>query len=203
MPEIVYRIATPRDRNVIADYFLMASGGFLEFLLEKLILGFSPKQLLAQAISSPDGLRSHKNCYVAECDGKIIGAMNIFPVDALQEEDLSLFHGERLAYISDFNEVQDWGSMLLSSIAVNADYQNQGIGTQLLNRAIEHTHHNGCDRISLHIWEDNAIAQNFFITRGFQAIGGADIPPHPRLARSGGTILMNRIVMGERALLNT
>jgi GNAT superfamily N-acetyltransferase len=192
MQEIVYRIANPRDRNVIADYFLMASGGFLEFLLDNLIPGFSSKQLLAQAIASPEGLRSHKNCYVAELNNQIVGAINLFPVDALQEEDLSLFHGERLAYISDFNEVQDWGSMLLSSIAVAPHYQNQGIGTELLDRAIEHTHRNGLDRLSLHVWADNAIAQNFFTRRGFKAIGGADILPHPRLKHSGGTILMNR-----------
>jgi GNAT superfamily N-acetyltransferase len=194
MQKIEYRIANPRDGKSIVDYFLMASEGFLEFLLDNLIPGFSSKQLLAQAIASPDGLRSHKNCYVAECDGKIIGAINIFPVDALQEEDLSLFHGERLAYISDFREVQDWGSMLLSTIAVDPHYQNQGIGTQLLDRAIEHTHHNGIDRISLHVWADNAIALKFFTNREFKAIGGADILPHPRLNHDGGTILMNRFV---------
>jgi ribosomal protein S18 acetylase RimI-like enzyme len=194
MKDITYRTASPRDSKSIADYLLIAGDGFFEFILDGLLPGLSAKQLLAQAVVSPEGLRSYKNCYVAELNDKIIGAIEIFPVNALKDEDLRIFSGERLAYITDFNEVQDWGSMFLGSIAVDLPYRNQGIGSRLLHWALERTRSEGFDRLSLHVWEDNAIARRFYLRHGFQEIGGADLLPHPRLKHTGGTILMNRLI---------
>ncbi|AFY75511.1 acetyltransferase [Pleurocapsa sp. PCC 7327] len=194
MKEIIYRGANSCDSKIIADYLLMAGDSFFEFILDDLVPGFSAKQLLAQAVASPEGLRSHKNCYVAKHNDKIIGAINIFPVDALKDEDLRLFSGERLAYITDFNEVQDWGSMFLGSIAVDLPHRNQGIGSRLLDWALERARSQGFHRLSLHVWADNAIARRFYLHHGFQEIGGADLLPHPRLKHTGGTTLMNRAV---------
>lgn len=194
MQDVTYCAANTGDSDAVADYLLMAEGGFFEFMLDDLIPGLSSKQLLAQAVASPEGLRSHQNCYVAELNSRVVGAINVFPVDALTNEDMTMFPSERLVHISALSNVQDWGNMFFSSIAVDPYYQNKGIGRHLLNLSMERTREDGFNRLSLHVWADNTVASCFYLRHSFREISRVNIQPHPRFNHVGGSILMNRLV---------
>jgi hypothetical protein len=48
------------------------------------------------------------------------------------------------------------------------------------------------DRLSLHVWADNATARAFYQCHGFVALGTAEVVRHPRLDHVGGSILMSK-----------
>ncbi len=63
------------------------------------------------------------------------------------------------------------GEVHILNIAVKSEWQRQGIGAQLLKRAVQHGLEIGCDTATLEVRESNTVAQNFYKTFGFQVIG--------------------------------
>ena len=54
---------------------------------------------------------------------------------------------------------------------VDSAFQNQGIGTLLLQTALEHPHLRDADRIFLDVWEQNHGARRLYERFGFKVIG--------------------------------
>jgi ribosomal protein S18 acetylase RimI-like enzyme len=59
----------------------------------------------------------------------------------------------------------------LRRLYVHADFQNQGVGTRLMEAALEHPSLKGAERIFLDVWEYNYGAQRFYQRYGFKVIG--------------------------------
>jgi ribosomal protein S18 acetylase RimI-like enzyme len=63
------------------------------------------------------------------------------------------------------------GDQELRRLYVHADFQNQGVGTRLMNAAVAHPQLRDAERIFLDVWEHNPNAQRFYARFGFEVIG--------------------------------
>ena len=190
--EIVLRKACPEDAAAIAELMVVAGGGLFEFLLEDLVPGKTPADLLAMAIADEAGAYSHRNVLVAEADGRVAGMINAYPADLMKADQRDLLPVERLEHISPLDEIQAWGSFFVSAMAVASDQRRRGIGRRLLGWACEQAERQGFDRISLQVWADNKAARRLYESVGFVVEATARIDPHPRLRRAGESLLMVR-----------
>ena len=84
--------------------------------------------------------RNPDTCFVAENDGKILGA-------------IMSGHDGRRAYIG--------------HTAVSLSERNKGIGTALLNAAVDALKHEGLSRIGLFVFKDNKTGNEFWENKGF------------------------------------
>ena len=190
--QIAYRAARPDDSRDIARFMCIAGGGLYEFLFDDLIPFMTAQDFLSPSISGEHYPISYRNCRVATAgdDDKIVGAANVFPADLLKHDNYHLLSSERYDHIRPVLELQDWGSMFLNSLATDETCRGFGIGAQLLGWAKTLTIESGFDRLSLHVWADNAAAVKFYQARGFTTISLAELPHHPRLSHTGGSLLM-------------
>jgi hypothetical protein len=51
--------------------------------------------------------------------------------------------------------------------------------------------------VSLHVWADNVVAQDFYKARGFISLGVVDVAPHARLPHIGGSMLMRKMISSK------
>lgn len=133
-----------------------ATASELARLVELLILGSSralkedPKDLLPyQQALAEIGASRHNTVLVAEYDGDVVGVCQLFAVRHLQER------GGLCAEIE--------------SMHVHPDSRGRGIGTQLLNAAVEVASGWGCYRVQLTSNKVRSDAHRFYQRAGFVA----------------------------------
>jgi GNAT superfamily N-acetyltransferase len=191
---IRYRAALASDSRSIARFVCLAGGGLYEFLFDDFIPFMTAVDFLAIGIAGDQYPISYRNCHVAvdAREGGLVGAANVFPADLLQEQSYALLPDERQDHIRPMLQLQDWGSMFLNALAVNDDCRGQGVGARLLAWAEQRAKDARLDRLSLHVWADNAGALGFYRARGFVELGVAAVAEHPRLLHRGGSMLMSK-----------
>ncbi|WP_448203257.1 N-acetyltransferase family protein [Azospirillum sp. sgz302134] len=193
-PDVIIRPALPDDAPDMARLIDMAGGGVYEFLLDGLVPGLTAAEMLVPGLAGTAGSFSHRHSGVAEVRGEIVGVAHAYPVDWMKSQDYTGLPPERLAHITDFNGTQDWGSYFLSALAVDPSWRRRGIAARLLSWVYGRARSGGFDRVTLHVWADNAPAQCLYLKEGFQEVARAAVPWHERLPHEGGSILMRRRV---------
>lgn len=94
------------------------------------------------------GESPHDHCLVAECDGKIVGAVWVRVMD-------------------DYGHVDDQTPSL--AISLYPDYRGQGIGTQLLRQMMELLRQKGYAQVSLSVQKEN-YALRMYQKAGFEIV---------------------------------
>jgi ribosomal protein S18 acetylase RimI-like enzyme len=56
---------------------------------------------------------------------------------------------------------------VLDQIAVEPTFQNKGVGSELIKKAVELTRKSGCTEIELGVWKFNDVAKRVFQKNGF------------------------------------
>ncbi len=186
------RPADADDAPELARLIDIAGGGVYEFLLDGLMPGMTAAEMLVPGLAGRSGSLSHRQSGVAELDGQVVGVVHGYPTDWIRTEDYSGLPPDRVAHMAEFSETLDWGSYFLSALAVDPDRRRQGIAGRLLGWFYERARTGGFDRVTLHVWADNEAARRLYAGEGFEEIGRAGIPWHPRLPHQGGSILMRR-----------
>ena len=186
------RPADADDAPELARLIDIAGGGVYEFLLDGLMPGMTAAEMLVPGLAGRSGSLSHRQSGVAELDGQVVGIAHGYPTDWIRTEDYSGLPPDRVAHMAEFSETLDWGSYFLSALAVDPDRRRQGIAGRLLGWFYERARTGGFDRVTLHVWADNEAARGLYAGEGFEEIGRADIPWHPRLPHQGGSILLRR-----------
>ncbi|MDA9505535.1 hypothetical protein XI09_12845 [Bradyrhizobium sp. CCBAU 11386] len=200
MPTIGFRAALATDSDEIARFICAAGGGLYEFLFDDLIPFVTATEVLAAGVASDEPPISYRNCFVATSkDQRVVGVANAFPAVAIESETYPLVPRERLDHIRPILKLYEKDSLLLNALAVHDDVRHRGLGTRLLLWAQSRARSLGLARLSLHVWADNMLARHFYRTHGFIERGVAEVPSHPRLRHSGGSILMSRAVCAEAA----
>jgi ribosomal protein S18 acetylase RimI-like enzyme len=133
---------------------------------------------------------SWRHCLVAE-DMGVVGMINAFPAAWLREEERDILPQDRVQILDPIDQAQDWESFLINSIAVRPQHRRQGIGTRLMEMAIDGKT-GGLARITANVWADNVAARALFEKQGFTVQTQVDVPPHPALTHVGGSLLMAR-----------
>jgi GNAT superfamily N-acetyltransferase len=191
MTGMIFRAATPEDAYALAELSIMGGDGMYEFLLEEM----APKEMLAglmaRSMKQDIGGCCWLHCFVAE-DRGVMGMINAYPAIWLREEEGDVLPQDRVQILDPIDQVQDWDSFLINSVAVRAPYRRQGVATRLMEWAVERAREGGFPRLSANVWEDNAAARSLFEKTGFHRQTRVQIQAHPGLTHSGGNLLMVR-----------
>lgn len=131
-------LAAPADIPALADLLTVLFTQEVEFVPDRA----AQIRGLSRIVENPE-----IGCIlVARQQDRIVGMVN-------QLYTVSTALGERVAILED--------------MVVSPSARGGGIGTQLLQAAIEHARNVGCKRITLLTDQSNAIAQQFYAKQGF------------------------------------
>lgn len=188
---VVFRPARPDDVAPAADLMAQAGGDVLQFVLDDVAPNVTARDLLAHMFAADDSECSYRHCLIATEGAAMVGIVNAFPTALLKDmPDETLSVRER--HLEARTNLKDEGSYRLNMIAVDPNVRRQGIASRLVDFVDERARSEGYDRVTLHVWADNATACSFYRAKGFEVIGHAPVPWHPDLPHSGGSLLMRR-----------
>jgi ribosomal protein S18 acetylase RimI-like enzyme len=191
MTGIVFRAAAPADAYALAELSILAGDGMYEFLLEEMAPREMLAGLMARSMKQDAGGFSWRHCFVADNKG-VVGMINAFPAAWLREEERDILPQDRVQILDPIDQAQDWDSFLVNSIAVRPQHRRQGIGKGLMKTAIEQAKAGAFIRLTANVWADNVAARGLFETERFSVQTRIEVPAHPGLAHTGGSLLMAR-----------
>lgn len=183
------RPATPADCADIARLFLIASDGLAAYIWSRMDMpGLSLEEIGARRYAREGVAFSFRNCVIAEQDGAIAGMLHAFPMmrpDAPQPEDDPI--------LRPYSELEDYGSLYISGVALYPGYRGCGLGSRLLDDAAARATTLGLPRLSLICFERNMRAMALYRRRGFAEIDRRALVPHRSLKYiDGDAVLMTR-----------
>jgi GNAT superfamily N-acetyltransferase len=186
---VIFRAALPSDAYALAELSIMAGDGMYEFLLEEMAPREMLAGLMARSMKQDTGGSSWRHCWVAE-EQSVVGMINAFPAAWLREEERDILPQDRVQILDPIDQAQDWESFLVNAVAVRSPYWRQGIGRRLMEGAIEQARAGGFARLSMNVWQDNAAARALCEQAGFRLRMEIEVPQHPGLNHTGGSLLM-------------
>lgn len=185
------RKARKDDARAIAKLFDIASDGLATYIWSKVQ---GPGQSLLDVgearYARENTTFSYQNCMVAEHEGEVAGMMHGYvesgPPDEVRDSD---------PILKPYLELELYGSLYISSIAVFENHRGRGIGTHLMHWAFAHATAIGMGKVSLICFERNEGAMRLYTRLGFREIDRRPIVPHPSLHyRDGDALLLAREV---------
>lgn len=188
---LVFRAAAPADAYALAELAIIAGDGMYEFLLEDMAPREMLAGLMARSLRQDAGGFSWRHCFVADALG-IVGMINAFPAAWLQEEERDILPQDRVHILDPIDQAQDWESFLINGLAVRSGRRRQGIGSRLMEWAIEQARASAFARLSANVWADNLAAHALCVKQGFRVQTQIEVPPHAGLTHVGGSLLMVR-----------
>ena len=189
MPQVDIRQAEKEDSGEIAQLFLISSDGLAEYIWSQVT---EPGETVAEAGArryAREGVAfSYENCLIAERDGAIVGMAHSFPMEADPDAE-----PESDPVLKPYSELEDYGSLYLSGIAVFEQCRNAGIGAAMMEAVNQRARDLSLPRISLICFERNKGAMRLYLRRGFRELDRRAVVPHPALHyRDGDAVLLAR-----------
>lgn len=168
---------------------MIASDGLAEYIWSRIDApGLSLLEIGERRYARENTAFSYQNCLVAEKDGTVIGMVHSFPMHKPAADSGS---GDIDPVLAPYNELEDYGSLYVSAVAVFHEHRGFGIGTRLLEEARRRARTLGLDRLSLICFEKNARAMRLYQRLGFRELHRHSVVPHPFLHyREGNAILL-------------
>ncbi|GAA0880617.1 GNAT family N-acetyltransferase [Algoriphagus jejuensis] len=166
------RKAQIEDSDAIATLLMLATGEVIRRLIGENNQARA-QDLLLHFVKKPYNQYSHHNCYVAEQDDQIVGALLAYDggnLAALREPFLAHVrqHFNPLATVED--ETQS-GEFYIDSIVVSPAHQGKGIGSQLLQHLIQEKAINQGQTLGLLVDKTNPSAKKLYLKLGFKTVG--------------------------------
>lgn len=186
MSGITIRPAERNDSGDIARLFLISSDGLAEYIWSRLAEPGQPLEEIGRARYARDGVAfSYQNCHVAESDGRVVGMVHSFPMEG--DEDAE---PESDPVLKPYSELEDYGSLYISGLALFGPYRNKGLGTQLHDAAVNRARALRLPRLSLICFERNEGAMRLYRRLGYREIDRRPIVPHPSLHYPDGDAIL-------------
>lgn len=181
-----FRQAVKKDSADIARLFLISSDGIAEYIWSKIA---EPGETVLQAGTrryAREGVAfSYENCLIAEKDGTIIGMAHSF--EEVKDADSAPTSDPVL---KPFSELEDYGSLYLSGLAVVEQHRNAGIGLALMEAVNQRAKDLSLPRISLIVFERNEGALRLYGRLGYRELDRRALVPHSTLRYHDGDILL-------------
>lgn len=186
MTDITLRPALPDDSATIAELFLISSDGLAEYIWSQIAEPGERLRDVGARRYARDGVAfSYQNCLMAERGGTIAGMLHAFPMEQDPDAD-----PESDPVLRPYSQLEDYGSLYISSVAVFDRFRGQGIGSRLLAAAGERAKAIGLPRLSLICFEGNVGAMRLYQRLGYAEIDRRAIVPHPTLHYSDGDAVL-------------
>ena len=177
MSQISIRKAQKEDASQIAELFMLAWP--VEDILEA--NGITYQQLhesMAGIAASEQTIYSYENTFVAECDGRIVGAMCAY--DGADYQRLKQPVVDLLGNDSGFAQLKETeaGEFYLDSVGVLEEYRGRGIASRLFAAQIERARTLGHKVAGLIVDEDKPQAEALYARLGFIHLDKKDFFGH-------------------------
>ena len=178
MNNIIIRPAYKYDGSQIAELFMLAWP--VNEILES--NGITYEQLhesMTEVASSEQTIYSYENTFVAEVDGKIVGAMCAY--DGADYRRLKQPIVDVLGPDSGFAQLKETeeGEFYLDSVGVLQEYRGKGIASKLFAAQIERGRSLGHKVAGLIVDIDKPKAEALYTRLGFRHIDNKDFFGHP------------------------
>jgi ribosomal protein S18 acetylase RimI-like enzyme len=129
---------------------------------------------------------SYRNCVVAEHEGKLIGLLHSFLIEAEQGASSDGPPDPVLEPCS----MEVPGSFYICSLTVLPEFRGLGLGTKMLDIAREQARERGLDTLSLLVFEQNHGASRLYEREGFEVVNRTRVVPHELIHHTGDVLLM-------------
>ena len=131
---------------------------------------------------------SYENCLIAELDGATVGMAHCFAMEMDPDGE-----AESDPVLRPYGELEDYGSLYLSGLAVVEACRNAGIGAALMAAVNRRARDLSLARISLICFERNEGAMRLYRRLGFREVSRRALVPHPALHyQDGDAVLLAR-----------
>ena len=186
---IEIRKAVREDSPDIARLFLISSDGLAEYIWSKVA---EPGETVIEAGArryAREGVAfSFENCLIAEKEGVTVGMAHSFEMEEDAEAD-----AESDPVLKPYSELEDYGSLYLSGIAILDEHRKAGIGMALMGAVNQRAKNLSLPRISLICFEGNEGAMRLYQRLGFRELDRRAVVPHPALHyQDGDAVLLAR-----------
>jgi ribosomal protein S18 acetylase RimI-like enzyme len=186
MTQVSIRPARREDSKTIAELFLISSDGLAEYIWSKIAEpGETPLQTGARRYAREGAAFSYENCILAELGGTVVGMAHSFAMDADPAAE-----AETDPVLRPYAELEDYGSLYLSSIALFAEHRGRGIGTELMAAVDERARSMRRPSVSLICFERNERVMRLYRRIGFRELARRPVHPHPLLHYSDGDAVL-------------
>lgn len=166
------RKATIEDSESIATFLLLA----MEEIIYKFI-GMNDHKtayyFLLHFVELEKNQYSYQNCFVAEENNEIIGAVSVYNGGMLQELRQTIIDYVRLNFNPDFNPENETqrGEFYIDALGVSPNHQGKGIGSKMLQFLIEEFVTKDKEILGLLVEEENPGAKKLYLKLGFKVVG--------------------------------
>jgi ribosomal protein S18 acetylase RimI-like enzyme len=164
---LIIRNATPDDAPAIAPLLLMAMEDIIYRFTDKTDSGF---EFMLHFVSREHNQYSWQNCIVAEEDGKVVAAVNLYEGTRLRELRQPVIDHLNSHYNRNVipEDETDAGEIYIDTLGVVPEMQGRGIGTRLLQYIIDEYQR---ETLGILADEDNPDATRLYLKLGFMVAG--------------------------------
>lgn len=190
-PDIRYRAAEREDAPVLAAIELSTAPEFATFLLDGLIQGRSAGGVLS-AIYARDTVDSWRWSWIAELGGAPVGAIGAYPVCLIEASNDTGEAARRMAQFKPIKQCMRPDAFHIARLGVLDGHRRLGIARGLIEVALSAAGKHDETLVTLFAWQDNVPALALYDSLGFTELARVHIEAHPRLTRSGTTLMLGR-----------
>ena len=157
-----FRLAEPADAPELAARIREVSPEVTDILLKGLLPGIGPEQILAMVLRDASSHFSHRNCVLAELDGRPAGLLFAYPAElqAIPPLMARVVPASRLDPLRELLTLCEPGTLYVNTLLADA----------LVDYARFWAEGEGMRGVSLFAWRDNARACAFYRRQGFRPL---------------------------------
>lgn len=177
MENIIIRTASKDEAPVIAELLMMAWP--VEDIMASNGISYAElHETVAAIVALPGTIYSYEHTFVAEADGRVIGAMCGY--DGADYQALKQPIVDALGEDSEFARLQktEAGEYYLDSVGVHPDFRGRGIGSKLFEAQIARAAEQGHGRVGLIVDVDKPEAEALYERLGFSYLDDKDFFGH-------------------------
>lgn len=169
---MIIRKANISDAKDIAPILLLAMEDIIYKFIKKEDYA-SAKDFLEYFIGKENNQYSYENCFVAEEENEIIGAVNIYNGADLEALRTPIINYVRTHFNPKFDPEFETkpGEFYIDSLGVNPKFQGKGIGSKILRFLIDEYVNKNNETLGLLVEEDNPSAKKLYLNLGFKPVG--------------------------------
>lgn len=169
--KITIRNAEMEDAKAISELLFLAMEEILyEFIQSSNSL--KARELLRHFVSQKGNQYSYENCFVAELNNTIVGAINLYKGKDLETLRKPVATYIKIHFNNDFNPEDETenGEIYIDTLGVDSNMQGKGIGTRLLQFCIQKYVISEHKTLGLLVENENPKAEKLYLKLGFKFV---------------------------------